>query len=155
LTIPANQCKVIAIHTEADVAIIDVNASANKIRNTWNINPVRLAPKDNAPRVGSKVFAIGHPGGGDQILTRTLSDGVISATGRKMDFSPGTFTQVTVAINPGNSGGPLFDDRGRVLAINTFIIRRGSGGVSLEGLNFCLEVAALYELLGDKSKSMD
>jgi hypothetical protein len=108
-------------------------------------------------RVGESVFAIGHPGlgGGNEILTRTLSNGIISATGRKTDFSPGSFTQVTVPINPGNSGGPLFDDHGRVLAINTWGSRRNQSGMTLEGLNFCLEISALHELLADKSKSMD
>jgi len=141
-------CKVVAVHPTADLAIIDVHG-ARTLLDENNIRPVQLAPRKHQPKVGEKVFAIGHPGGGNQILTRTLSDGIISATGRKMNNMGGNFLQVTVALNPGNSGGPLFDDFGRVIGVNTFIIRKSAdkGGIALESLNFSLEVSAVHELL--------
>ena len=97
--------------------------------------------------VGENVFAIGHPGGGNKILTRTLSNGIISSVGRKMMNA--MFLQITVPLNPGNSGGPLFDDFGRVIGVNTFIIRKSAdrAGIALEALNFSLEIPHVYELL--------
>lgn len=153
-------CKVVGIHPTADLAIIDVHGTRTLLDEN-NIRPVQLAPRKHQPKVGEKVFAIGHPGGGNQILTRTLSDGIISATGRKMANMGGNFLQVTVALNPGNSGGPLFDDFGRVIGVNTFIIRKSAdrGGIALESLNFSLEVSAVHELLdkaqGNNAVAMD
>jgi len=106
------------------------------------------------PEVGSHVFAIGHPGGsGDEILTRTLSDGIISAVGHKRKEC--RFIQMTVPINPGNSGGPLFDDEGRVVGINTSIVRKSANrDIALEALNFALEIGYVHELLTDDSASV-
>jgi len=100
------------------------------------------------------VFAIGHPGGsGDEILTRTLSDGIISAVGHKRKEC--RFIQMTVPINPGNSGGPLFDDEGRVVGINTSIVRKSANrDIALEALNFALEIGYVHELLTDDSASV-
>jgi hypothetical protein len=89
------------------------------------------------------------------VLTGTLSDGIVSAVGRKVEDA--SFLQVTVPVNPGNSGGPLFDDDGRVVGVNTFTIRRNArGNVRLEALNFALESDFVHEIVADPSrKSLD
>jgi len=138
--------RIIDIHPTADLALIDVHGARNMLEEQ-SIKPVPLPSKKHTPQVGENVFAIGHPGGGNKILTRTLSNGIISAVGRKMMNS--MFLQVTVPLNPGNSGGPLFDDFGRVVGVNTFIIRKSADkmGIALEALNFSLEISHVYELL--------
>ena len=138
--------RIIDVHPTADLALIDVHGARNMLEEQ-SIKPVPLPPKKHSPQVGENVFAIGHPGGGNKILTRTLSNGIISAVGRKMMNS--MFLQVTVPLNPGNSGGPLFDEFGRVVGVNTFIIRKSADkvGIALEALNFSLEIAHVYELL--------
>lgn len=69
-------------------------------------------------QVGDDVFAVGNPLG----LTFSLSAGVISATGRRIDTPAGrldNLIQFDAAANPGNSGGPLLDARGQVVGIVT------------------------------------
>jgi S1-C subfamily serine protease len=152
-TIPSGKTKVVAVHRSADLAVLDLSDASAQI-DALRIDPVRLAPASHRPQVGEHAFAIGHPGGEEVgVLTRTLSDGIVSAVGRKAKQA--SFLQVTVPVNPGNSGGPLFDDDGRVVGVNTFTIRKSAGrDVPLEALNFVLEVSFVHEILNDPSKSI-
>lgn len=91
-------------------------------------------------RVGQTVIAIGNPYGLDYTVTR----GVVSAVGRTLQTGEGRpplehLIQTDAAINPGNSGGPLVDSRGRVVGINTAVVR-GLGGVTAEGLGFAVAI---------------
>jgi S1-C subfamily serine protease len=153
-TIPPDRTSVVAIHKSADLALIDVTRSTAAL-GEGKFNAVQLADLSYTPEVGEHVFAIGHPGtGSGRLLTRTLSDGIVSAVGREYENS--RFLQVTVPLNPGNSGGPLFDDEGRVVGVNTFIIRKNQASdLALEALNFALQIEYVHELLTDKTKSLD
>ncbi|GBD36264.1 Serine protease Do-like HtrB [bacterium HR36] len=140
---------------EADVALIACNDIAAELAR-HNIRPVRLAPRDYQPAVGEKVFAIGHPGvGKGEILPQTLTEGIVSGVGRRLqELEPMRFIQTTASVNPGNSGGPLFDFQGQVVGINTLVIRRsGNRDVNLEGLNFALEIRHLHDLLNNANLS--
>lgn len=79
--------------------------------------------------VGDPVLAVGNPFG----LDRTVTAGIVSATGRKAQISPlvhQDFLQTDAAINPGNSGGPLVNMQGEVVGINTAIYGRQNLGIS-------------------------
>lgn len=83
--------------------------------------------------VGEFVLAIGSPFG----LSRTVTMGIISATGRAnvgiADYED--FIQTDAAINPGNSGGPLVNIRGELIGINTAIFSRSGG---YQGIGFAV-----------------
>jgi 2-alkenal reductase len=98
-------------------------------------------------RPGESVIAIGSPLGD---FRNTVTSGVVSAVGRKLDDSAPGLTdliQTDAAINHGNSGGPLVDPSGQVIGINTAVVRgagsglsglMGAGGDVAEGLGFAI-----------------
>ncbi len=112
-------------------------------------------------RPGLPVIAIGSPLGD---FRNTVTMGVVSATGRKLDDSAPGLTdliQTDAAINHGNSGGPLVDPAGQVIGINTAVVR-GSGAASMfgggdvaEGLGFAIPSNTVrnvvYELIQNGS----
>jgi S1-C subfamily serine protease len=98
----------------SDLAVIRVEAPAAAL------HPLAFA--DASPiQVGDPVYAIGNPFG----LDRTMTAGIVSATGRDIQ-SPNGLTipnaiQTDAPINHGNSGGPLLDALGRVVGVNAQI----------------------------------
>ncbi len=92
---------------------------------------------------GETAIAIGSPLGD---FKNTVTEGVISATGRSIDTGNGYqmegMLQTDAAINPGNSGGPLVDLAGEVIGINTLIVRNSGGGSGAvaEGLGFAIPI---------------
>jgi S1-C subfamily serine protease len=76
---------------------------------------------------GTRIFAIGSPGG----LDNTITSGIVSATGRRF-FQMGDAMQMDVPVNPGSSGGPLVDEAGRFIGI-VF-----AGIEQFEGVNFAI-----------------
>lgn len=88
-------------------------------------DPVSVASVSDL-RVGQRVYAVGAPQG----LELSLSEGVVSS----LRIAPGGihFIQTTAAVSKGSSGGGLFDARGRLVGITTFVIQEG------QNLNFAL-----------------
>jgi Do/DeqQ family serine protease len=108
--------RVIGGDQKTDIAVIKINAT--------DLPSVVLGDSDKL-EAGQWAIAIGNPFG----LDRTMTVGVISATGRSnMGIETyENFIQTDASINPGNSGGPLLNVYGEVVGINTAIVAAGQG----------------------------
>ncbi|MBW3635814.1 MAG: trypsin-like peptidase domain-containing protein [Armatimonadetes bacterium] len=114
--------RVLGRDSSVDVAVIKISGSG-----------FPRAPLGDSDRlqVGQASIAIGNPLG----LERSVTTGVVSAINRS-GFEIDGLIQTDAAINPGNSGGPLLDSRGRVIGINTAVLR-GNGA---SGLGFAIPI---------------
>lgn len=103
--------------------------------------PVRdlpVVPFGDSDRLmpGQQAIAIGNPLG----LERTVTVGVVSALERAIPEGGAPLRdliQTDAVINPGNSGGPLLDSCGRVIGVNTAVLR-GTGTIT--GLGFAVPI---------------
>ena len=84
---------------------------------------------------GEQIVAIGHPFG----LKYTATKGIISNTEHKQNDVD--FLQHDAALNPGNSGGPLISMDGKIIGVNTFVIRDGNS------IGFSLPIKYLKETI--------
>ena len=89
---------------------------------------------------GDRVMAVGHPFG----LKYTFTEGIVSNP--RHIFNNIDYIQHDAALNPGNSGGPLFDSKGAVIGVNTFIIKDGNTiGFSLPS-KYLSEAIAAFQI---------
>lgn len=106
--------RVVGTAPEADLALLKIEAKTA-------LPVIELGRSDDL-MIGEPVIAVGNPFG----LSNTVSVGVLSATGRTVNAGQrrfADFLQIDAPINPGNSGGPLLNIYGKVIGINTAIIR--------------------------------
>ena len=108
--------KVVGSDQKTDIAVIKISAADL---------PVAVLGDSDKLETGQWAIAIGNPFG----LDRTMTVGVISATGRSNVGieTYENFIQTDASINPGNSGGPLLNIYGEVIGINTAIVAAGQG----------------------------
>ena len=95
--------EVIQLDLHRDLALIECPAG------DWGFVP--LTSGKNLLRMGESVFSIGCPNS----LRGTLATGTINGPPRRVKDQP--FWQVNMNIHPGSSGSPVFDARGRLVAI--------------------------------------
>ena len=117
---PAN---IIGIDKNADIAVLKISADEN-------LNPINIANSDNL-KIGDKVLAIGNPYG----IGISVSNGIVSATGRDYGNPYLQLIQTDAAINPGNSGGALINENGNLIGINSKIF---SSTGAYQGIGFAI-----------------
>lgn len=110
--------KLVGAAPDSDLALLKIEAKET-------LPYLELGSSDDL-MIGETVIAVGNPFG----LSRTVTTGVLSATGRTVNAgkrSYSDFLQTDAAINPGNSGGPLLNILGKVIGVNTAIIKNAQG----------------------------
>ena len=104
--------------------------------------PVLKFGRSDDLMVGESVIAIGNPMG----YANTVTTGVVSALGRKLELAKGVayggIIQTDAPINPGNSGGPLLNVRAELIGVNTAI------RADAQNIGFAIGVDALADELG-------
>ncbi len=132
--------KIVALSRGADVALLQCDGVIH--------HPIvaRMGNSDNV-RIGDKVMVIGSPMG----LDHSLSVGYISRRDRDGNSHNGLrrmeFFQMDAAINTGNSGGTMFNMKGELIGIVSFILT-WSGG--FEGIGFAATINIVKKLLFEK-----
>ena len=128
---------VIGVDRERDLALLKIQTEK------YELTPLALG-EEYRLEVAQDVFAIGHP----ETQIWTFSYGVVSQLRDNYEWGYSAdekhvadVIQTQTPINPGNSGGPLFNEKGKLIGVNTF---RQDG----QGLNFAVsigEVRSFYE----------
>lgn len=121
---------VAAADTEADLALLRVRGSDR---------PHLALSADALPEVGTRVYAVGSPGG----LTNTLSEGLVSGHRRQ-----GTRERIqhNAPTSGGSSGSPLVTANGTVVGVHTSRDREG------QNLSFAVPAERIRRLLANRGE---
>ena len=127
--------KLVGSYPAGDIAVI-------RAGDLSGLRPASFGDSAKA-QVGDAVLAVGNPLG----LSSSVTDGIVSATGRTVSepasaSSSGTVLadaiQTSAPINPGNSGGALVNSSGQVIGIPTLAAASSAGGGQAQGIGFAI-----------------
>jgi len=122
----------------ADVALIKLLSPKSTPLKT-----VKLSNSDEV-KIGDQIFVIGAPFG----LGHSLSVGYVSGKYTRKHIESGfistEFIQTDAAINKGSSGAPMFNMKGEVIGVSSFIL---SNSEDFQGLGFAATSNIAYKLL--------
>jgi serine protease Do len=121
--LPTLAAKVIFQSPQYDLAVLKRESPSP------DLHPLPMV--ERRPDVGERIYAIGGPGLGADVLEQSVSEGIVSAANRVIDGSK--YLQYTAAINPGNSVGPLIDEWGPLAGVVTLKAK-------LENVGFAVHV---------------
>ena len=130
-----------------DLAVIKVQGNASGFK------PATFANSNNV-EVGQIVLAMGNPLG----LSDSVTQGIISATGRTVGEGNGSTALITAAIqtsaaiNPGNSGGALVNLHDQVVGIPTLAAQLPGQGGAAPGIGFAIPSDTVRNIAGQLIK---
>ena len=104
--------RLIGFDQRSDLAVLKIDPAVE-------LTPIEISDSENV-RIGDNVIAIGNAFG----LGKTVTSGIISATGRDYGNPYLELIQTDAAINPGNSGGALINHKGNLIGMNTKIFSK-------------------------------
>ncbi|MDN3295457.1 trypsin-like peptidase domain-containing protein [Streptomyces ficellus] len=140
--------KLVSSYPEQDLAVIRLDSRPDGLK------PARFGDSAGV-EVGQIVLAMGSPLG----LSGSVTQGIVSATGRTVTESPagggtgatiGNMVQTSAAINPGNSGGALVNLDGEVIGIPTLAAADPAlGGSAAPGIGFAIP-ASMVRTVADQ-----
>lgn len=115
------------IGTDVDTDTAVVKLVCDDVDNRPGSSLIATQGNSDRLRIGEIVLVAGSP----LNFTTTVTMGIVSATGRRLESQNGRpmsgVIQTDAAINPGSSGGPMFNSKGEVVGINTAIIANAQG----------------------------
>ncbi|QXP53079.1 trypsin-like peptidase domain-containing protein [Cellulophaga sp. HaHa_2_95] len=132
------EADVISSSTAADLALLKLRIVPS------NLKPAKSGTSTYS-EIGEQILVIGAPLG----LDHSLSVGYISRKMKKNVISNGEmagFIQTDASINQGNSGGPMFNMKGELIGIVSFILSNSGG---FEGLGFAVDIDTAKKVLFD------
>jgi len=121
----------------SDIAVLKINGFEG-------LNPIESAESSNI-RIGDEVLAIGNPFG----VGKTVTSGIISATGRDYGNPYLELLQTDAAINPGNSGGALLNEEGNLIGINSSIYSKTG---TYSGIGFAIPSEKVIQVASELIK---
>ena len=128
------QATIIGIDNNTDIAVL-------KITSNDKLNAINIADSENL-RIGDRVLAIGNPYG----IGISVSNGIISATGRDYGNPYLQLIQTDAAINPGNSGGALINENGNLIGINSKIFSKTG---AYQGIGFAIPSNLIVQIASE------
>ena len=128
------QATIIGIDKNTDIAVL-------KITSNDKLNAINIADSENL-RIGDRVLAIGNPYG----IGISVSNGIISATGRGYGNPYLQLIQTDAAINPGNSGGALINENGNLIGINSRIFSKTG---AYQGIGFAIPSNLIVQIASE------
>jgi serine protease Do len=129
---------IVGVDSLSDVAVLKIKGQAKDLTVAY------LGDSDKL-RVGEWVMAVGNP----FALTSTVTQGIVSALGRRDDKNPTqyqNYIQTDAAINPGNSGGALVNLDGELIGINTMIYTTSGGFM---GIGMAIPISMAKRVMED------
>ncbi|MEO6308965.1 MAG: serine protease [Nitrospiraceae bacterium] len=135
------RAKIVAYSQPLDLALLKLDGVAEVL-------PIVDVSESGRARIGDRVVAIGHP---EQGGLWTLTTGVISAEVDNFNGVKGKHVfQTETGLNRGNSGGPLLDGEGRMIGVNTAIVRVASDGLPITSISFSLKSSVATQWLREQ-----
>lgn len=138
----AHKAIIVGVEPRKDIAVLKL-LSKPGLAYAKNLKPIPIANSTDID-IGEKTIAIGNPYG----LDRTLTTGIVSATGRRVPGYGGVtiydMIQTDASINPGNSGGPLLNSEGELIGMNTMIFSRSG---SSSGIGFAIPANTISRIV--------
>lgn len=132
--------KAVILHEDkvADIVVLQLFDWDSFVKNE-HPEVLSMGNSDRA-EVGEKVVVIGHPWG----LHWSVSEGIVSAKGRRIDQNPKFLDQVDAKLYQGNSGGPIFDEAGNVICVSNMMVAKEGGSYG-----FCIPSNLVKKVLYD------
>ncbi len=116
------QATLIKLSSNHDLALL-------KLSGDYTTPMLSLGSRHDVPQ-GGKVYAIGNPLG----ISDSVTSGILTRNTAEQIFTD-------AKIYPGNSGGPLMTPEGRVIGVNTQVLRGGQSiGTEIFGIAIPVEV---------------
>ena len=120
-----------------DLAVIKIPGGPYKPAEFGSLSDIEL---------GDSVVALGFPLPDVTGGSLTVTEGIVSS---KRNDGVRDIIQHQASVNPGNSGGPLVSTDGKIVGLNTYVLRRATNDVPVEGFNVAIAIDEAVERLTD------